>query len=153
MHADNPLFRRGIVNRVRHHHFGTSLVHTPSDFGFHGGRPSHPDLLDHLAVDFGRHGHSLKRLHRLIVTSATYRQSSRPADGDPRGPEVDADSRLPWRGVRRGLEAKSLRDAMLAVSGKLDPLRGGPGYGDVAVAYIDGTTFYQPLDASPPRPC
>jgi len=150
VHPDNPLFPRVIVNRVWHHHFGTGIVHTPSDFGFNGGRPSHPELLDHLAVDFRRHGHSLKRLHRLIVTSAAYRQSSRPADTDPRGATVDADNRLLWRGGRRRLEAESLRDAMLAVSGALDQTRGGAGYRDVAVKFIDGTTFYEPLDTSPP---
>ena len=149
LHPDNPLFARVIVNRVWHHHFGTGLVDTPSDFGFNGGRPSHPDLLDHLAADFRRHGQSLKRLHRQIVNSTTYRQSSRPADADPRGPEIDAGNRLLWRGPRRRLEAESLRDAMLVVSGALDPSRGGPGYRDVAVAYVAGTTYYTPLPPTP----
>ncbi|MCA9053499.1 MAG: DUF1549 domain-containing protein, partial [Planctomycetaceae bacterium] len=75
--ADNPLFARVIVNRLWHYHFGSGLVSTPSDFGFSGGRPSHPELLDWLAGEFQRSGMSLKTLHRLIVTSATYRQSSR----------------------------------------------------------------------------
>jgi hypothetical protein len=145
LHPDNPLVARVIVNRVWHHHFGTGLVDTPNDFGFNGGRPSHPELLDHLAADFKRHGQSLKWLHWQIITSATYRQSSRPADVDPRGPEIDAGNRLLWRGPRRRLEAESLRDAMLAVSGALDPARGGPGYRDVSVAYVDGTTYYAPL--------
>jgi len=149
LHPDNPLVARVIVNRIWHHHFGTGLVDTPNDFGFNGGRPSHPHLLEHLATDFTRHGGTLKRLHRLIVTSSTYRQSSRPADVDPRGTKIDAGNRLLWRGPRRRLEAESLRDAMLAVSGVLDPARGGAGYRDVSVAYVDGTTYYTPLPPTP----
>ena len=149
LHPDNPLFARVIVNRIWHHHFGTGLVDTPSDFGFNGGRPSHPELLDHLAADFRRHGRRLKRLHRQIVSSSAYRQSTRPADTDPRGPEIDAGNRLLWRGSRRRLEAESLRDALLAISGALDPARGGPGYRDVAVTYVDGTTYYAPLAPKP----
>jgi hypothetical protein len=141
----NPLFSRVIVNRIWHHHFGVGIVDTPSDFGFNGGRPSHPDLLDHLAFEFRRHGQSLKWLHRQIVTSSTYRQSTLLADTDPRGPRIDVANRLLWRGPQRRLEAESLRDAMLVVSDALDATRGGPGYRDVSVAYIDGTTYYQPL--------
>src|SRR4029077_16077126 len=74
---DNPLFARVMVNRLWHHHFGTALVDTPSDFGFNGGRPSHLELLDWLASEFVRHNFSLKSMHRLIVSSAAYRQSSR----------------------------------------------------------------------------
>ena len=146
----NPLFTRVIVNRLWHHHFGVGIVDTPSDFGFNGGRPSHPGLLDHLAAEFRRQGQSLKWLHRQIVTSSSYRQSSHLADADPRGQVVDAGNRLLWRGPRRRLEAESLRDAMLVVSGALDPTPGGPGYRDVSVAYIDGTTYYEPLTDSTP---
>ena len=74
-HPENPLFARMIVNRVWHYHFGAGIVETPSDFGFNGGRPSHPELLDWLAAEFADRKYSLKALHRLIVTSATYRRS------------------------------------------------------------------------------
>lgn len=150
VHPANPLFARVIVNRIWHHHFGTGIVDTPSDFGFNGGRPSHPDLLDHLASAFRRHGLSLKWLHRQIVMSSTYRQSSHLVDADPRGPEIDVDNRLLWRGPRRRLEAEAIRDAMLTVSGALDTSAGGPGYRDVSVSYIDGTTYYEPLQSSTP---
>jgi len=149
-HEDNPLFARVVVNRVWHHHFGAGLVETPSDFGFNGGRPSHPDLLDWLAVEFRRHGQRLSWLHRLIVTSHTYRQASRPSDADPRGPALDADNRLLWHGPARRLEAESLRDAMLAVSGALDDTRGGPGFRDVSITLNNGTTYYEPLDTDAP---
>lgn len=147
---DNPLFFRVIVNRIWHHHFGTGLVETPSDFGFNGGRPSHPQLLDHLAVQFREHGQSLKWLHREIVTSATYRQASLPSATDPRGPEIDADNRLLWRGSPRRLEAEAIRDAMLAVAGVLEPTRGGPGFKDVSITLNSGTTYYEPLDVEGP---
>ncbi len=92
--ADNPLFARVIVNRLWHYHFGTGIVETPNDFGFNGGRPSHVELLDWLAGELVRQGFSLKRLHRTIVTSATYRQASRPV---PAAMAVDAGGRLLWR--------------------------------------------------------
>src|SRR5207237_4382566 len=90
----NPLTARVIVNRVWHHHFGRGLVDTPNDFGFNGGRPSHPELLDWLATDFVQaKSWSLKRLHRLIMTSATYRQSAaHPALA--KAQSLDADNRL-----------------------------------------------------------
>jgi hypothetical protein len=150
-HADNPLFLRVIVNRVWHHHFGVGLVDTPSDFGFNGGRPSHPELLDWLAGEFRRHGLRLSWLHRLIVTSHAYRQASRPhqtSSGGPAGVAVDADNRLVWRGPSRRLEAEAVRDAMLAVSGRLDDRRGGPGFRDVSVNLNNGTTYYDPIDAA-----
>jgi hypothetical protein len=146
-HADNPLFLRVAVNRVWHHHFGAGIVDTPSDFGFNGGRPSHPELLEWLAGEFRRHGQRLSWLHRLIVTSHAYRQASRPRDADPRGPAVDAENRLLWRGPSRRLEAEALRDAMLAVSGALEAGGGGPGFRDVSVTLNNGTTYYEPIDA------
>ncbi|MFM8579243.1 MAG: DUF1553 domain-containing protein, partial [Planctomycetaceae bacterium] len=160
VHPDNPLFARVVVNRVWLHHFGTGIVDTPSDFGFNGGRPSHPALLDHLATDFLRNGQSLKSLHRAIVTSSTYRQSSRPADTDSDGPHRDAVNRLLWRGPRRRLEAEAIRDSMLLVAGVLttsvtadgDPPRastGGPGFRDVSVHFVNGTTYYEPLPTPP----
>lgn len=120
----HPLVGRVFVNRVWMHHFGRGLVATPGDFGRLGEAPTHPELLDWLADEFVSGGWSLKKLHRLLMTSATYRQSSR------RRPEldaVDADNRLLGRMSIRRLEAETVRDAMLAVSGKLTPtLFGAP---------------------------
>ncbi|MGC3971378.1 MAG: DUF1553 domain-containing protein [Pirellulales bacterium] len=123
----NPLTARVIVNRLWLGHFGRGLVDTPSDFGLNGARPTHPELLDWLAVELIDHGWSLKHIHRLIVTSAAYRQSSQAAPNDQR-PEVDADNLLVWRFAPRRLEAEPLRDAILAVAGNLNPKRGGPGF-------------------------
>jgi hypothetical protein len=120
----NVLTWRSIANRVWHYHFGRGIVDTPNDLGKMGGSPSHPELLDWLAADLREHG-SLKRLHRLIVTSATYRQSSR---HDEAAARVDADNRYLWRMNRRRLDAESIRDAVLSVAGTLDRTMGGPGY-------------------------
>jgi hypothetical protein len=111
------------VNRVWMHHFGKGLVRTPSNFGALGERPTHPDLLDHLATKFVRSGWSVKELHRAIVLSAAYRQQSR-VEG--RGQEVDPDNKLLWRMNRRRLEVEAWRDSVLAVSGQLDRTLGGP---------------------------
>jgi hypothetical protein len=121
----NPLTARVMVNRLWHYHFGRGIVETPSDFGHNGGRPSHPELLDWLANELVRSGWSLKHVHRLILTSATYRQSSAPR---PEGLEVDATARLLWRFPPRRLEAEAIRDSMLAASGVLDERLGGPGF-------------------------
>ena len=121
----NPLTARVLVNRIWHYHFGTGLVDTPSDFGLNGGKPTHPELLDWLACEFIARGWSIKELHRLIVKSATYRQSSAQR---PAAVKVDAGSRLLWRFPPRRLEAEPLRDTILAVSGKLDLRMGGPGF-------------------------
>jgi mono/diheme cytochrome c family protein len=123
--ADNPLTARVLVNRVWQHHFGRGLVNTPNDFGFHGGKPSHPELLDWLATRCIAEGWHLKSLHRLIMLSSTYRQASTMNDHCA---TVDADSRLLWRFPPRRLEAEAIRDAILAASGKLDLRMGGPGY-------------------------
>ena len=123
----NLLTRRSIVNRVWHYHFGRGIVDTPNDFGKMGSRPTHPDLLDYLAHRFQDDGESLKRLHRLILTSSTYRQSSAPDGAPNRAKEkLDADNRLLWRQNRTRLDAESIRDAVLAVSGKLDRTMYGP---------------------------
>ncbi|AMV20516.1 DUF1553 domain-containing protein [Planctomyces sp. SH-PL14] len=127
-HPANPLTRRVIVNRLWHHHFGTGIVNTPSDFGFGGDRPSHPALLDWLAGELLRSGWSLKHIHRLIVTSRTYRQSSMTPNAAAAA--VDAQNRLLWRQSPRRLDAESLHDAVLAVSGRLNLHRGGPGFRD-----------------------
>ncbi len=141
--ASNPLFRRVIVNRVWHYHFGTGIVETPSDLGFNGGRPSHRELLDWLAGNFQENGLRLKSLHRLIVMSATYRQSSTPnADAIAK----DAGNRLLWRYSPRRIEAEALRDALLDIAGVLNPARGGPGFEDVQSTPNNGTTYYTPID-------
>jgi hypothetical protein len=121
--ADHPLTARVFVNRVWQGHFGRGLVGTPSDLGQMGDAPSHPELLDWLAREFIASGWSVKALHRLIVTSATYRQSSRPSAT----PAADPENLLLWRQNRRRLDGESLRDALLAVSGRLNPAQGGPG--------------------------
>jgi Protein of unknown function (DUF1553)/Protein of unknown function (DUF1549)/Planctomycete cytochrome C len=118
----NPMTWRSIVNRAWQYHFGRGLVDTPNDFGQMGGLPSHPELLDWLASTF-LECDSLRRLDRLIVTSATYRQSSR---HNAKGSAVDADNRLLWRMNRSRLDADSIRDAVLSVSGRLDRTMGGP---------------------------
>ncbi|MGE0609400.1 MAG: PSD1 and planctomycete cytochrome C domain-containing protein [Pirellulales bacterium] len=121
----NPLTARVMVNRVWHYHFGQGLVSTPSDLGANGGSPTHPELLDWLALRFMAGGWSIKELHRQVVLSATYRQSSAPrADCLA----VDAGTRLWWRYPPRRLEAEPIRDAALQISGNLNPLAGGPGY-------------------------
>lgn len=122
---DHPLTARVMVNRIWQHHFGIGLVGTPSDFGKMGALPSHPELLDWLANDFVDHGWSVKHLHRRIVTSQTYRQSSRPRAS---ALEVDADCRQLWRFPPRRLEAEAIRDSILQVSGKLNLKAGGPGF-------------------------
>lgn len=142
-HPDNPLFTRVIVNRLWHHHFGTGLVNTPNDLGFSGGRPSHPELLDWLAGELKANGYRLKPLHRLMVTSQTYRQSSKPR---PEAMAVDANNRLLWRKSPARLDAESLRDTMLQVSGLLNPEAGGLGFRDVGGHHNDGTTYYTPFD-------
>ncbi len=121
----HPLTARVIVNRVWQHHFGTGLVATSSDFGYMGAEPSHPELLDWLAGKFVAEGWSLKKLHRLILSSATYKQSSRPRK---EALKIDADSRLLWRYPPRRLEAEALRDSILSASGKLNLKMGGPGF-------------------------
>ncbi len=122
---DHPLTWRSIVNRVWQHHFGRGLVETPNDFGRMGKLPTHPELLDWLATEFRDNGQSLKQLHRLIVTSATYRQASAHDDANA---AIDSENRYLWRMNRRRLDAEEIRDAMLATSGKLDRKMSGPGY-------------------------
>jgi hypothetical protein len=126
--ADNPLTARVMANRVWHHLFGAGLVRTVDNFGKTGELPSHPELLDYLAVRFAQEGWSVKKLIREIVLSRTFQMSSdsnaplatagRGVGGE--GQKVDPENRLLWRQNRRRLDAESLRDAMLSVSGKLD---------------------------------
>jgi hypothetical protein len=122
---DNPLTARVMVNRIWQYHFGTGLVETASDFGVNGQTPSHPELLDWLAIEFMQRGWSVKAMHRLIVTSATYRQASA---ARPDAMAIDASARLLWRFPPRRLEAEPIRDSILAVSGTLDLRMGGPGF-------------------------
>lgn len=126
---ENPLTARVIVNRVWQHHFGSGLVATPSDFGTRGARPSHPELLDWLASEFVADGWSLKRLHRSILLSAAYRQSSDPSENASRDRARAADpgNTLYWRMNRQRLEGEVIRDALLAISGRLNGEMGGPG--------------------------
>jgi mono/diheme cytochrome c family protein len=120
---DNPLTARVMVNRVWQHHFGRGLVETPSNFGALGERPSHPDLLDWLARRFIASGWSLKALHREIMLSSTYRQSSR---FDSTCYAIDPENVLLWRMNRRRLDVEAWRDAILAVAGRIDSKLGGP---------------------------
>ncbi len=138
--SDHPLTARVMVNRVWQHHFGVGLVDTPSDFGRMGTPPSHPELLDWLAAKFVADGWSLKNLHRLIVTSETYRQSSAPR---AEALAIDANSRLLWRFPPRRLEAEAIRDTILSVSGNLNLKTGGPGFN--FFNQRGGLSDYQPL--------
>ena len=126
----NALTWRTITNRVWQYHFGRGICDSPSDFGKMGRLPTHPELLDWLAAEFRDGDQSLKALHKLIVTSATYRQSS---VGNPENEKLDANNTLLWRMNRRKLEAEAVRDTVLAVSGKLDLQMGGPGYQDFVI--------------------
>jgi hypothetical protein len=123
------LLARVIVNRLWQHHFGRAIVATPSDLGVQGDRPTHPELLDWLASELIRGGWRLKPLHRLIMTSAVYRESG---VADPERLRLDHDNTLFWRHPRQRLEAEVIRDAMLAASGLLDRTMAGPGTLDEA---------------------
>jgi len=122
--TDNPLTARVLVNRLWHHHFGAGIVATPNDFGAQGEPPTHPKLLDWLTVDFVTHGWSLKHTHRLMVTSATYCQSSRVDRAVPRHAralKADRSNKLLWHARRHRLEGEAVHDAMLTLSGELNP--------------------------------
>ncbi|HTU26235.1 MAG TPA: DUF1553 domain-containing protein [Pirellulales bacterium] len=138
----NPLTARVLVNRVWLHHFSAGLVGSPSNFGLRGDRPSHPELLDYLADRFVQEGWSIKQLHRWILLSSTYQQSS--ADR-PDAAARDPENRLLARMNRQRLEFESLRDAMLAAAGRLDPTVGGPPV-DLAAADNRRRTMYGLVD-------
>ncbi|MBI1370029.1 MAG: DUF1553 domain-containing protein [Planctomycetes bacterium] len=123
--ADNPLTPRVIVNRIWQGQFGAGLVATPSDFGGNGVAPTHPQLLDWLAAELIEHGWSLKYLHRLILTSRTWRQADL---AEPKAMVVDSHTQLLWRYPPHRLAAEPIRDSMLGVSDLLDPSMGGPGF-------------------------
>jgi hypothetical protein len=128
VHPENPLTWRSVVNRVWHYHFGRGICDTPNDFGRMGGEPSHPELLNWLAVWFRDQGHgSLKELHRLILTSNTWKQASDWGSVPVRNLEVDRENRLLWRMNRSRLDADSFRDSTLRISCRLDFTIGGEG--------------------------
>ncbi len=139
----NPLTWRSIVNRIWQYHFGRGLVDSPNDFGRMGQQPTHPELLDWLAAEFRDGGQSIKQLHRLIVTSATYRQASR-VEGDTKSAEsIDADNRFLWRMNRRRLEAEAIRDSVLTVAGKLDLKMGGRSFQDFVIEQPAHSPHYE----------
>ncbi|NIP98843.1 MAG: DUF1553 domain-containing protein, partial [Akkermansiaceae bacterium] len=139
-HKENTLTWRSIVNRVWQYHFGRGIVDTPNDFGRVGGRPTHPELLDWLAVEFRDGGGSLKALHRLILNSAVYKQGSVHNADHAR---IDDSNRFLWRQNRRRLEAEALRDTVLLVSGKLDRKMGGPSFKDFVIERPEHSPHYQ----------
>ncbi|MFO0945569.1 MAG: DUF1553 domain-containing protein [Planctomycetota bacterium] len=145
---NNPLFARVIVNRLWHYHFGVGIVDTPNDFGFNGGRPSHPELLDWLAKRLIEKNWSLKQLHREIVLSATYQQASTLNES---ARKKDADNRLLWRKSPQRLEAETLRDSILFVAGELNFQRGGPSFRDCQEILRSGTHTYVPADPVGPE--
>lgn len=147
VHPDNPLTQRVLANRVWQYHFGVGIVSTPSDFGFMGGRPSHPELLDWLAAKLVDGGWRLKPLHKTIMMSRAYRQSS---EYDERSARIDGDARLLWRFSPRRLSAEEIRDTMLSVSGRLDTKMGGPGFR--LYRYLrDNVSTYVPRDQHGPE--
>lgn len=121
---ENPLAWRVLANRIWHHHFGRGIVATPSNFGLTGSAPTHPELLDYLALELANGGGHWKKLHRQLMSSSTYRQASQSSG---RGNEVDPQNLLLWRMNKRRLEAEAIRDNVLAIAGTLNSRHGGPG--------------------------
>ena len=149
---ENPLTARVMVNRLWQYRFGRGIVETSSDFGKNGALPTHPELLDWLAVRFVDGKWSLKALHRLMVTSSTYRQVSRRRSG--RAEDTDPANRLLWRFPRLRLEGELIRDSVLAVSGRLTPTQGGPPVSPPLPAGLENeldsqyeNNFWEPSDA------
>ena len=141
-HAQNPLTPRVLANRIWHYHFGSGIVATPSDLGYNGGRPSHPELLDWLARQIMVRQWRWKPIHRLILSSQTYRQSSLFLDA---AAQVDADARLLWRFPPQRLTAEAIRDSILDVAGKLDHKIGGAGF-RLYKYTVDNVATYYPRD-------
>ena len=146
VHPDNPLAPRVLANRIWQYHFGTGIVDTPNDFGYMGGRPTHPELLDFLAMRLKESDWRIKPLHREIMLSRAYQQSS--AWRDDAG-SIDGDSRLLWRFPPRRLSAEEIRDTILSVSGSLDLKMGGPGF-RLYRFMQDNVCTYEPLDEHGP---
>ena len=138
--AKNPLAWRSVVNRVWLYHFGRGIVATPNDFGRMGQLPTHPELLDFLAAEFRDGGQSLKKLHKLIVTSATYRQASA---GNAKNDALDGSNAYLWRANRRKLEAEAVRDSALHAAGKLDLKMYGTAFQDFVVERPEHSPHYQ----------
>jgi hypothetical protein len=145
--ADNPLTPRVLANRLWQFHFGTGIVATPNDFGYMGERPTHPELLDWLAARLVAEGWRLKPIHKMIVMSRTYRQSSAFRE---EAAKVDGDARLLWRFPPRRLSAEEIRDSILFVSGKLDERMGGPGF-RLYQYTRDNVATYTPLEKVGPE--
>ena len=143
---DNPLTARVIVNRLWKHHFGTGLAATLNDLGVNGVRPTHPELLDWLAAELVSSGWSLKRIHRLILTSRAWRQSSQPRK---EALAVDGGSRFLWRFPPRRLEAEVIRDNILLATGTLDSRMGGPGFSGFRVE-AENVRHYHPKESYGP---
>ncbi len=140
---ENPLTARVMVNRIWQHHFGEGIVRTPSDFGNNGARPTHPELLDWLAVTFVEKGWSVKEMHRLMLRSNAYRMSSTHPEQRKQS-EADPNNEMLWRMNWARLDAESLRDSLLALSGRLNPAKGGPGVLlDVPADVADGFEFFK----------
>ena len=137
---DHPLTWRSIVNRVWQYHFGTGIVATPNDFGRMGAQPTHPELLDWLAAEFRDNGQSIKQLHRLILTSATYRQSSKSTAVNEKN---DSQNRTLWRMNRRQLEAEAIRDTALLLAGKMNNQMYGPGFRDFVLEHPEHSPHYE----------
>ena len=136
------------MNRIWQHHFGAGIVATPENFGKLGAPPTHPKLLDWLAVDFMKNGWKMKRLHRMIVTSTIYRQSSRQTESaHAAAKKHDPLNKLLWRMNMRRLEAEAMRDAVIAASGKLDRTVGGP-----AILIEHDSSGLQSIDRNDPTP-
>ena len=146
---ENPLTARVMANRIWQYHFGTGIVGTSSDFGKNGARPTHPELLDWLAVKFVEQDWSIKSMHRLIMNSATYRQSS--THWSQAAADADSENTLLWRMNRRRLEAEAIRDSVLAVSGRLNAEQGGPGVYPVVPEEVANTRIKARLVWEPPN--
>ena len=144
---ENPLTPRVLANRLWHYHFGTGIVDTPNDFGYMGGRPTHPKLLDWLAQQLHTNAWRIKPLHKLILTSQTYRQASNTRAA---AASIDGQSRWLWRFPPRRLSAEEIRDTMLQVAGKLNPKMGGPGF-RLYHYWQDNVATYVPRDQYGPE--
>ncbi len=148
----NGPFHRTMVNRVWHLLFGRGLVSTPSDLGFQGGKPTHPELLEWLTIDFRAGNLSTKSLIRRIVMSETYRRSSQSDEANRvRGEAIDRESIWLWRRNPVRLQAEVIRDSMLFTSGALSSQRLGPGYRDIAIETVGAAHYYRPLDLHGPE--
>ena len=140
---DNPLTARVLVNRVWAHHFGQGLVRTPSDFGLRSEPPSHPELLDYLASRFVAEGWSIKKLHRWILLSSTYQQSS---EDRPEARAKDPENLLLWRMNRRRMDLEAMRDSLLFVAGQLDQSMGGPAVNIVTAPFSKRRSVYGQIE-------